>query len=970
MDLEPCEKSRLETDPPDSFILLDEIPEEAESLDPTKAEYQRKNGGAEETCLANVFETIDCLKSPGSTCTGGFAAKLPAMPGLVVDRVGEVPLPVDEETVTKIITAASQAPHERGMETEIDSSMRSTVQIDAGMVALTNPAWHCALEELTKRVCLDLGVNSQFVRAQLDKLLLHEQGGCFKKRRDTEKTKGLFATLMIQLPSSFTGGSFVVSRNGQTQTFCLQEAETSPYMCRYLAYHTDCEHEMLPIESGYRLILSYSLCYTGNGVSKSSSGQIEEGLLESVIHQLNKRDSLFAVPLNHRYTSSSLRSLGVGTLKGTDQALALTVGQQVDGWELIVATADRKVEELGSSNPYSGEFDDHDATPGDVCLKELFHQDGSDANVNKEWLDRELNFDPIQKGGMLLATYNVCKDMWGNEKEGFLHNAEHEGESDETTYSTCFLIAFNTESTFESVCRSNFSNAVKFVQRNPELLDYAIKYMTRSKSRIGWDDFLALFKLIQGKSTFWPWFETIVKALPQAKFPSNQVILVFVNMIMKHGWHDARIAAIREFVLQLPDIGKEADCKEFLEMMWVIFKLTKNAFMKSLWQKTLSNFHRATEHNWPSWCFHQDNCGYAPGMSQAVSIDICKHLVAFSKRYRSEKVTTLVELCFVRIRKMSSMVKLVETLPYQMRAIEMISRNVPSMNIGSLRLSLLNDLVRVLVESKASSVMDSLRRTDVGNSVWESSNIEFALTLLIRYGTPSMFRSIETWAVTAPACILSKAHSVMQKLRPRNIKSDHAEAKDKCLDMVHIWYREVQICQLVYEEQILILNTQGGKPVFSWSMPDADTSHKNLDKFLRSDLRGPAEVRVGGGIPTALRLASRVRARRSAGHPASTQQILAQGFSVEIQLSEKYDEEASVIVTKTKELYNAKVEEYNSNMKELSNVRAEIEKLHHSSSQPEQGHPSNQPEQGHPSRRPKQEEPAAKRLKVADGDET
>jgi hypothetical protein len=59
------------------------------------------------------------------------------------------------------------------------------------------------------------------VTAVLYKLLLYEEGGFFKTHRDTEKADGMFATLVLQLPSTFTGGEFVVTHGGVSRTFDL-----------------------------------------------------------------------------------------------------------------------------------------------------------------------------------------------------------------------------------------------------------------------------------------------------------------------------------------------------------------------------------------------------------------------------------------------------------------------------------------------------------------------------------------------------------------------------------------------------------------------------------------------------------------------------------------------------------------------------------------------------------------------------
>ena len=91
--------------------------------------------------LQDVYKAIDDLGSPGVTCTGGEAKGLPALPGLHIEGVGQIPLPLNQDIAEKLKKVSHQAPHGRGMETLIDTSVRNTLQINADQVTLTNPSW-------------------------------------------------------------------------------------------------------------------------------------------------------------------------------------------------------------------------------------------------------------------------------------------------------------------------------------------------------------------------------------------------------------------------------------------------------------------------------------------------------------------------------------------------------------------------------------------------------------------------------------------------------------------------------------------------------------------------------------------------------------------------------------------------------------------------------------------------------------
>lgn len=70
----------------------------------------------------------------------------------------------------------------------------------------------------------------------------------------------MFATILVVLPSTFTGGAAHVSHGGQSVVYDC--SKTSDVQTSVMAWYTDVMHEVEPITSGYRLALSYSLLHT------------------------------------------------------------------------------------------------------------------------------------------------------------------------------------------------------------------------------------------------------------------------------------------------------------------------------------------------------------------------------------------------------------------------------------------------------------------------------------------------------------------------------------------------------------------------------------------------------------------------------------------------------------------------------------------------------------------------------------
>lgn len=186
------------------------------------------------------------------------------------------------------------------METVVDTSVRNSFQIEPHNFVIQHPGWEPALLDLTREVSTTLGVEPDLVMVELYKLIIYGTGGFFKKHRDTEKDDGMFGTVVVQLPSDFTGGSFIVSHGNMVDTYSLGSGKEALYGCQFVAHYADCEHEIQPIKSGYRLALVYSLCYK-DAESSWSADMIHRShsLLSATLKRLPPPEQMFLVPLEH-----------------------------------------------------------------------------------------------------------------------------------------------------------------------------------------------------------------------------------------------------------------------------------------------------------------------------------------------------------------------------------------------------------------------------------------------------------------------------------------------------------------------------------------------------------------------------------------------------------------------------------------------------------------------------------------------
>jgi hypothetical protein len=262
---------------------------------------------------------LDSLGESVQFATAGAVA--PVLPGLYVKGVGSIGAPVTEADAKRLIAKATQAPYGRGEETIVDTDVRRVWQIEPAQFSLRNAAWNAHLEEIVAAVKQDFGIHRK-VTPHLYKLLIYEKGSFFAPHRDSEKTPGMFATLVVCLPSKHKGGTLIVKHDGQTKKigFGGKDAE---FKTQYAAFYADCQHEIKPVTAGYRVCIVYNLAIAGKKqpAAPGHSTAVEEAaqLLKELFADPSLELSKIAIPLTHQYTEAGLDPR---QLKGDDRATA------------------------------------------------------------------------------------------------------------------------------------------------------------------------------------------------------------------------------------------------------------------------------------------------------------------------------------------------------------------------------------------------------------------------------------------------------------------------------------------------------------------------------------------------------------------------------------------------------------------------------------------------------------------------
>ena len=280
--------------------------------------------------LADILGDVD---RPGDFFASGRAEFL--APRIEVEGVGPIALPLLPAQAKQLIKAATRAPYGRGADTVVDTKVRRTWQIEASHVSIGGKHWVDTLDGIVKRAAEGLGVAGP-VTAELYKLLVYDKGSFFVSHRDTEKASGMFATLVLALPSQSKGGELVVrhtDREARLDLACEEPSEIA-----FAAFYADCVHEVLPVTSGCRATLVFNLLRKAKGkapqppryeaeadkvtrllrgwVDEKASARIDATAAESAE---NSSPEKLIIPLEHAYTPAEL---AFDKLKGADAAVA------------------------------------------------------------------------------------------------------------------------------------------------------------------------------------------------------------------------------------------------------------------------------------------------------------------------------------------------------------------------------------------------------------------------------------------------------------------------------------------------------------------------------------------------------------------------------------------------------------------------------------------------------------------------
>jgi 2OG-Fe(II) oxygenase superfamily len=401
-----------------------------------------------------------------------------ADPGIEVDGLGTIALPLKPTTVKKLVASCQVAPYGKGTQTLVNTKVRNTFELDPKQFRLSD-AWNAAIADAMRHVADQLGLPADQLEAKLYKLLVYEKGGFFLPHRDSEKLDRMVASLIVVLPNPFEGGRLIVRHGAAKQTLTFDEAASGKAPC-YAAFYADCEHEVQRVTSGVRLCLAYNLVLKPKRVKPSAAAKAAapaDVLAESIgswVASQPAKPLVFA--LDHHYTE---RGLSLDLLKGVDRQLADLVVAAAEKTACIVhlAQVSRHLSQFADDGSFGRGYSHYDrASRRAIEIGETYEDDLS----GTDWTDVRGTKQPLGNIAFDLSAIvsSVPIDDWkptSEEFEGYTGNA---GNTLDRWYHRSAIVVWHRDHHFDVVASSGATDSI------PLFCSMAVKLTKTPRKRL------------------------------------------------------------------------------------------------------------------------------------------------------------------------------------------------------------------------------------------------------------------------------------------------------------------------------------------------------------------------------------------------------------------------------------------------------------------------------------------------------
>ncbi|KAJ4183303.1 hypothetical protein NW755_009793 [Fusarium falciforme] len=173
-----------------------------------------------------------------------------------------------ENSLDELVEDCRPATFGRDGKDVLDEKIRKAGAMEASCFATNFNPYDCGIVDAIGRELLpnivragkQQAVDRWGVLAKLYKLNVYSApSGMFKPHVDTPRGHTHFGSLVVALPTTYEGGQLRVVSKGKETVGLEQPKWDYPPSIRWIAFYSDCEHEVLPVTAGHRITLTYEL---------------------------------------------------------------------------------------------------------------------------------------------------------------------------------------------------------------------------------------------------------------------------------------------------------------------------------------------------------------------------------------------------------------------------------------------------------------------------------------------------------------------------------------------------------------------------------------------------------------------------------------------------------------------------------------------------------------------------------------
>ncbi|KAL9616616.1 MAG: hypothetical protein Q9160_008526 [Pyrenula sp. 1 TL-2023] len=186
-------------------------------------------------------------------------------PGLSVNELGRVNLPLLESDVSAITRLATQKPSSEACDTLDAGTRQGPIVLDASRFTFQNPMWsqylkHVVIPHALLKMGFDTESAVESIAARPSRLILYGSGASLMPTNAGDPKPEHFGTLEISLPSQNAGVLYYTKSNNREFEFQTDRSD-----CEWKSYWTvsskEAEKPTIAVTDGFQLVMTYDLVH-------------------------------------------------------------------------------------------------------------------------------------------------------------------------------------------------------------------------------------------------------------------------------------------------------------------------------------------------------------------------------------------------------------------------------------------------------------------------------------------------------------------------------------------------------------------------------------------------------------------------------------------------------------------------------------------------------------------------------------